>query len=67
MVVVVAVVIVIVVVYLSISLLARLKTKLFCQTCSIFEVESDKNAATLATFQKGSISARRLQFFKLTS
>ena len=67
MVVVIVIVVVVVVVYLS--------TKLFCGTCSIFEVESVKNAAILQGFlnfwpwrhQKRSNSARLPQFAKLTT
>ena len=37
-------------IYLSIHLSARLKTKLFCETSSIFELDNIKNAAILQDF-----------------
>ena len=40
-------VLVVVVVYLSICLSASLKTKLFCETCSVFELDNIKNGAIL--------------------
>ena len=66
MVVVAGVVIVVVVVYLCICLSASLKTKLFCETSSIFEVDNIKKEAILGDFlnfctwqrQKPSNSAR---------
>ena len=62
-------------VFLSVYLSARLKTKLFCQTSSIFELDNIKNAAILRDFlnfwtwqrQKRNYSARPPQFFKLTT
>ena len=44
---VVVVVVVLVVVYLSICLSASLKTKLFCETSSVFELDNAKNEAIL--------------------
>ena len=69
------VVVVLVVVYLSICASASLKPKLFCQTSSVFELENIKNAAILRDIynfptwqrQKRSNSARRSQFWKLTT
>ena len=64
-------------VYLSIylSLSASLKTKLFCETASVFKLDNVKNAASQRDFlhfctwqhQKRSKSARLPQFFKLTT
>ena len=62
-------------VYLYIYLSANLKTKLFCATSSIFELDNIKNAAILGDFlnfwtwqcQKRSYCARLPQFFKLTT
>ena len=60
---------------LSIYLSASLKTKLFCDTSAIFELDNIKNAAIQGVFlnfctwqhQKRSNSARRPQFSKLTT
>ena len=41
------VVVVVAAVYLSICLAASLKTKLFCETSSVFELDNIKNAAIL--------------------
>ena len=64
-------------IYLSLSvyLSASLKTKLFCETSSFFEVDSIKNEAILRDFfifwtgqhPKRSKSARLLQFLNLTT
>ena len=62
-------------VYLYIYLSANLKTKLFCATSSISELDNIKNAAILGDFlnfwtwqrQKRSYCARLPQFFKLTT
>ena len=60
---------------LSVYLSASLKTKLFCETSSIFEPDNIKNAAILRDhlifwtwqLQKRNYSARHPQFFKLTT
>ena len=60
---------------LSICLSASLKTKLFCETSSVFELDNIKNAAIQRDFlnfctrqrQKRSNSARLSLFFKLTT
>ena len=62
-------------IYLSICLSASLKTKLFCETSSIFELDNIKNAAILRDFlnvwtwqrRKRSNSARLSHFSKLTT
>ena len=62
-------------IYLSICLSASLKTKLFCETSSIFELDNIKNAAILRDFlnvwtwqrRKRSNSARLFHFSKLTT
>ena len=66
------VVLVVVVVYLSICLSASLKTKLFCETSSVFELDNIKNETILRDFlswqhQKRNNSARLPQFSKLTT
>ena len=74
-VVVLAVVVAVVVVYLFICLSASLKTKLFCETSLIFELDKVKNETILRDFlifrswqhQKRNNSARLPQFSKLTT
>ena len=61
--------------YVSIHLSASLKTKLFCETSSAFELDNLKNAAILRDFlnfwtwqrQRRNYSARLPQIFKLTT
>ena len=68
-------VLVVAVVSLSICLAASLKTKLFCETSSVFELDSIKNAAIQQDFlnfwtwqlQNRNNSARPPQFSKLTT
>ena len=67
--------VVVAVVSLSICLSASLKTKLFCETSSVFELDNIKNAAILRDFlnfwtwqrQKRSNSARLPGLLKLTT
>ena len=68
-------VLVVVVVYLSICLSASLKTKLFCESSSVFELDTIKNETNLRDFlnfltwqhQKRNKSARLPPFFNLTA
>ena len=44
------IVVAVVAVYLSVCLSVRLKTKLFCEASSVFELDNIKNAAILRDF-----------------